>query len=230
MHPDLVAISNVWQRDAAADQLRSELERLKDAVARATAELAAARAADEAAKARLAELKVEERKLGRELDEYVQKRRQTQALIDEGKAPDYDAAQRQVERCAKLIDELEDKGLANLEATEVAGAAAAQAAKALTKAQEGLAEAQAALGAREPGLLTELAAETKARDAAWAELRAEYRGPYSDLRRRKRRVLVNVAEGTCAQCHMRVPPQRMVEVQTSRAVHTCPGCQGYLLP
>jgi predicted nucleic acid-binding Zn-ribbon protein len=230
VHPDLVAISNVWQRDAASDQLRAELDQLKDAVARGTAALAVARATRDAAAARVATLKDEERKLGRELDEYVQKRRSTQALIDNGLAQDYAAAERQLARCAEIIDDLENRSLANLEATDDATAALNTATRELAKAEAELGAAQAALGGRDAPIRAELETLGKARDAAWPLVPAEYRAPYNELRRRKRPVLVNVVDGICARCHMRVPPQKVVEVQLKKAVHFCPGCQGYLLP
>jgi predicted nucleic acid-binding Zn-ribbon protein len=68
------------------------------------------------------------------------------------------------------------------------------------------------------------------RDEAWKALLSEYRGHYEELRRKKRAAVVNVVEDICQVCHMQVPPQWIMETRMLRAVHTCPGCTGYLLP
>lgn len=230
MHPDLVAISNVWQRDAALDLLKAEHDGLTGAVTAAQAALDGARATLAAAEATLDRVKKEERANNRSLDEYVQKRDTTRRMIDTGTAPDYAAAQRQLDNCLHIVDELETKGLGLLEELDAATDAVTAGKKAVAAAEATLATAREKLAARDAPIHEESAMLAKAREGAWAELPAIYRTPYHDLRRRKRRALVNVVEGNCVQCHMRIPPQRMVEVATFKAVHTCPGCQGYLLP
>src|SRR5688500_14855391 len=106
MHPDLVAISNVWQADVTADTLRAEHERLVAGVRAAQAELASADAAVAATKAEAERAHAALRGTNRELDEYVQKRNTTRRMIDTGAAPDYAAAERQLAKCAESVDEL----------------------------------------------------------------------------------------------------------------------------
>lgn len=230
MHPDLVAISNVWQRDADTDRLKAEHGVLAGAVTSANTALAAGRARVTAAEAALAAVKEEERKNARQREDYGAKRDATQRMIDSGTAPDYDAATRQLESCIRIVDELETTALELLDRLDAAQAELAAARADVAAAEAALATARAALTARDADLRAELGRVLEAREAAWAELPHEYRTPYTDLRRRKRRALVNVVENTCTECSMRVPPQRLVEVQMARAVHTCPGCQGYILP
>jgi predicted nucleic acid-binding Zn-ribbon protein len=214
----------------AADRLRAEHEALSAAVGAATkaaevgkVELAAAGEAKEA-------VRKEERASARNLDEYAQKRDATRQMIDTGTAQDYDAAQRQLENCLRLVDELETKGLELLDRLDAAEAAQQRASRTLAEAEAVLVEARARLAARDTPIRAELAQALQDREAAWGAVRPEHRGPYNDLRRRKRRALVNTLDGNCAQCAMRIPPQRIVEVQLDRAVHTCPGCQGFVLP
>jgi predicted nucleic acid-binding Zn-ribbon protein len=230
LHPDLVAISNVWQRDAVNDQLRAEHEGLSSAVAAATRELTAATAAATAAAAALEAAKKDERANSRSLDEYGQKRDSTRKMIDGGTTPDYAASTRQLEKILVIIDELETKGLELLDVLEGSERTLKTTLKAQGEAEKVLADAKAALAARDGAIRTELAALTKPRAAAWAELPADYHAPYQELRRRKRRALVNTVDGVCTQCSMRVPAQKVNEIQLGRAVHTCPGCQAYVLP
>ncbi len=175
-------------------------------------------------------MKTTERANTRELDSYAQKRNATKQMIDGGTAPDYAAAERQLANCIAKVDELENIGLDLLDQVEAATAALAAAEDARKKAEAAEKDARAALGARDAGLRVELTAALKDREAAWKELHVEYHTAYNELRRRKRVALVNVVDGTCAVCHMRVPPQKLNEVQLKRAVHTCVGCGGYLLP
>ena len=101
--------------------------------------------------------------------------------------------------------------------------------KEIQKSEADSRDAQAALSQRDAALRAEAAVVLKQREAAYAELPMDYRTPDGE-RRRKKPALVNVIEGDCAVCHMRVPPQRLVEVQLGRVVHTCPGSSGYPLP
>lgn len=230
MHPELVAIANVWQRDHTIDTLKAEHEGLSAAVQQAIRAKAEAEAALAAATAAFAATKDEERANTRSLDEYVQKRNASRKMIDEGTAPDYAAVTRQWERCVAIVDDLETKGLELLDQLDAADRTIRNARHTLAEADTKLVAARAALAARDAPIRSELTATLGARAEAWAALPAFYRSPYDDLRRRKRRVLTNTQDGLCVQCHMRIPPQRIVEVHSLKAVHTCPGCQAYLLP
>ena len=230
MHPVLVAISNVWQVDARIDALKAEHEALSADVARATQARAEAEKALLDARVTLDAVVKAERASARELDSYAQKRDATRKMINEGTAPDYAAAERQLAQCIKLVDELETTGLDLLEQLDGGRAALAVAEAARTKAEQQLAEAKAALAGRDGPIRAELGAALKAREVVWPELPSDYHSHYGDLRRRKRPALVNVVDGTCTTCHMHQAPQRVNDVQLDRAVHTCPGCGGYLLP
>lgn len=230
MHPDLVAISNLWQADVRVDTLRAEHEHLVSTVTGAIQAHKDTLAARDAAKAALDAAKGEERVNNRELDSYAQKRDATKRMLDDGSAPNYAAAERQLANCIALVDELETKGLDLLDRVDAATTALAAAEKALVDAVAAERAARQALAARDAPLRVELTDALQVREGAWAELPFDYQTPYSELRRRKRVALVNVEEGTCTVCHMRVAPQKLNEVQMKRAVHTCVGCGGYLLP
>lgn len=230
MHPDLVAISNVWQADVRSDTLRAEHERLVSTTTGAIAAHKQAVAARDAAKNALAALKDKERANNRELDSYSQKRDTTKRMIDEGTAPDYAAAERQLANCLAKVDELETIGLELLDAIDAANAALKAAEAERAKAEAAEKDARAALAARDGGLRAELSAALAEREARWKELHHEYHPAYTEQRRRKRIALVNVVEGVCTACQMRVAPQKIVETQLGKGVHTCAGCGGWILP
>lgn len=230
MHPDLVAISNVWHADVRVDGLRAEHERLVAATNAAIAAHKDAIATRDAAKAALDALKTTERANNRELDSYVQKRNTTKRMLDDGSAPDYGAAERQLANCIAKVDELETIGLDLLDRIEATTAELRAAEKLLAESIVAEGDARKALGARDAPLRVELTAAMAERDVQWKQLPADYHVPYNELRRRKRQALVNFQDNTCVVCHMRVPPQKANETQMNRAVHTCVGCGGYLLP
>lgn len=230
MQSDLVAISNVWTPDSALDHLRAELEGLQGTLARAEKVLADAVATRAAAVAHLDELQKRERANARELDTYAQKRDATRKMIEGGTAPDYAAAERQLANCLAKVDELETIGLELLDQLDAGRDAIKAADRAITTATLDRDDAKAALTAREPGLRAEAADAHGKRTAAWAQLPHELRGPYEDLRRKRRPALVNTEEGICTTCHTHVGQQRIAEVALGRAVHKCPGCGGWILP
>lgn len=230
MHADLVALSNVWQVDVVQDALRAEHEGLvaavkaaQTALAAATADVAATRAAADAAHSAL-------RATNRELDEYGQKRDTTRKMIDSGAAPNYEAAERQLAKCLEIIDGLETVALEQIEAEETTAGAASAAVKVEAEAKRTLEAARVALGARDAPIRTELKAALEKRGDAWALLPTDLHAPYSELRRRKRRVLVNTVDGVCQGCQMTVGANRVNEVALGKALHVCPGCHGYVLP
>lgn len=230
MHPDLVAISSVWQPDHLIDTLKAEHEGLTAAVAAATREQEAAEAAIRDARARLDALRQEERANTRELEGYAQKRDVTRRMIDTGTAPDYAAAERQLQSCIERVDHFETRALELMEASEAVEAELRAATERERRARQALDDARAALRARDGAIRTEMAAALERRNAAWAALPGDYRAPYAELRRKKRPVMVNTVEGACVVCGARIAPQRLVETQLAKAVHACNGCGAWLLP
>jgi len=83
--------------------------------------------------------------------------------------------------------------------------------------------------ARIDELKKELDAERASRDTVAAELGGSMRSRYEQvLARRGGRAVVRVNGGSCAGCHMQIPPQTVIEILKSGAVRTCPSCQRIL--
>ncbi len=229
MHADLVAISNLYAADRAIDALRGEHEALSSAVRAAREGVAAAEAVVKTSEAAVATVVSMQRTTDRELEDYVDKKKRAQKLIDTG-AGDYASAERQVAQCAAIIDQLETRALELMEQRDAAEQALAAARRELAARQAELESARAKLSARDVPIRAELAAALDKQRAVSPELPSIYRQHYDDLRRRKRAVLINVTDGCCSVCAMRIPPQKFVETQKDRAVHVCVGCGGYILP
>lgn len=230
MHPDLALISDVWGYDRQLDQHRAEIERLAADVTRAERESAAAdqRLAD--ARPPLAALKDQERVKGRELEQYQEQRDRTRRMIETGATPNYAASEKQLQQTGAIIDRLETEILDLMDRREAAERALRILERDQAAAQQARAAAQQARAEREPGLRAGIADLLPKREAAWREVPGDWRSPYEELRRKRRPALVNIEEGVCQSCQMRITPQWAIDVRMGRAVHQCPGCRGFLLP
>jgi predicted nucleic acid-binding Zn-ribbon protein len=229
MHDDLVLISNLYQADVAADRARAALAGLEKAEADANAERDACTRELAAQHASFAALQDQARVNEQDLARWTETRATTQRRLDTG-PPDWVTAERQLSAAVARIDTLETEGLALLDAIDAAQAAVTRAQRALQAAEATLTDRSHARTAQSPALEAARDAALARRAEAAEALPLAYRGTYADLRRRRKPALVNVVDGQCSACAMRVPPQRMVETQTDAAVHTCPGCTAYLLP
>lgn len=230
MHPDLVAISNIWQCDARIDVLKAEHEGLHRAIKDSEAAVIGADAALTAAQSALTTVKTAERANTRELDDYSQKKKATQQLIDTGTAPDYAVAQRQLASVGVRIDTLENSGLELIDAVESAQRVLREAEAAKVQAASALTAAGAALKARDAPIRKELGEILPRREVAWGALHPELKPQYFDQRRKKKRALVLVIEKACSQCSTFVPPQVWLDTEAGREAHRCTGCGGWILP
>ncbi len=230
MHPDLVAISNLWQADVTIDRLKAEIEGLIRGETRGAQRVEEATAA--ATTTKTTQLDVRKKVLANEqdLNSFTQVRDRTRAMLSDGSAPNYAAAERQLVAAAARIDTLETEGLELLEALDVAVAAQKAAEAEKVAALAALAAAREARASREAAARSELVDATGAQLDVAKLLPHDLRAPYAELRRKRRPALVNVAEGVCVSCQTLVPPHRSNEVKMSRALHSCAGCGGYLLP
>jgi predicted nucleic acid-binding Zn-ribbon protein len=229
MHPDLTLISNLWQCDAAIDRLKAELEGLNQDVAGTLRQQEGLEKQLNTLQDSLASHKATERDRTRELEDYQSRKAKTQALLDSG-TPNYASAERQLAQCNSIIDGLETELLGLMDAIESTEGLKSSAEKSLQKTREAASIAAQKKAEREPLIRAEYAEIVPKREAALKTFPAQWAGHYQELRRKKRPALVNVEEEACVTCSIKVPAQRIVETRLARAVHYCPGCQGFLLP
>jgi uncharacterized protein len=83
--------------------------------------------------------------------------------------------------------------------------------------------------ARVDALKAELDDARSGRDSVAQSLDARLRSRYENVfKRRAGLAVVTIVNGTCAGCHMYVPPQTINEIRKSGAIHVCPSCQRIL--
>jgi hypothetical protein len=78
-------------------------------------------------------------------------------------------------------------------------------------------------------LRRELAREQEARSSIADQLEDRIRQRYEQVfKRRGGHAVVEVRGGSCAGCHMHIPPQTVIEIMKSGALRVCPSCQRIL--
>jgi predicted nucleic acid-binding Zn-ribbon protein len=141
------------------------------------------------------------------------------------KNEEYRALAHEIETCKAEIFKIEDKEIELMEQSE---AAQKQVMRCTQAAQEGrklMEEQLAQLGAREKNLQSELAELTANREDLAAAVDEVARGRYERLFKSKgENVVVGVQHGVCGGCHMRVPPQLLVQCQAQQELVTCSNC------
>jgi predicted nucleic acid-binding Zn-ribbon protein len=78
-------------------------------------------------------------------------------------------------------------------------------------------------------LRRDLVREQEARSSVADQLETRIRQRYEQVfKRRGGHAVVEVRSGSCAGCHMHIPPQTVIEIMTSGALRVCPSCQRIL--
>jgi predicted nucleic acid-binding Zn-ribbon protein len=228
VHEELFAIRDLWKVDHAMDLNRQRRAQFERALVKGGEKIAEFKASDAALAAEDQVQLAEERRLNRHLQDYTQRRDRTRSMIEEGRAPDFQAAERQLEQCAAIVNETEDSLLGVLDAREQLAAR-----RAAVQIETKLAEkAQVELTARRdreaPVLDAEHSTLLARRPPLLKAVPVFHHQRYSDLRKRNRDVLALVEGGCCSACRIQVSPQVAIEVTTGKRVHNCRGCDRYL--
>jgi len=141
------------------------------------------------------------------------------------KNEEYRALAHEIELCKGAIFKIEDQEIELMEQTEATQKEIVRATRAVEETGKRVAEQLAQLGAREQGLKEELATLQASRKELAAAVGESALMRYERLVRSKGdKVVVGVEHGVCGGCHMRLPPQLLVECQAEKGIVTCSNC------
>src|SRR6185369_5275422 len=87
-----------------------------------------------------------------------------------------------------------------------------------------LANSEAAMADQLDGLKAELAEATAVRDAARAQVEAQWLKIYDTLAAKRGYAVAPVIKGVCQGCHMALPPQLNNILARMQSIETCPRC------
>lgn len=224
MHEDALKLYALWRLDVARDALLQESRDLKGRIAAEEQALADAEATLDAAAQALTAAKELERELNRKVDSYTKRRDRAQKSIDTGVATDFHAAQRQVEQCSELLDDLETDLLEAMDGKESAETTLERATSVRGLVASRLATAQKAYTDRRPALKVAFDAVTVERDAARTEVWRDQLSRYDGLRRKGWSAFARVRDGNCGGCNVRLNGVDLSSYRRAIEFVWCPSC------
>lgn len=176
----------------------------------------------------LARLRERERTTAREAEQYVKRGATATRALEQGLG-DSEAAQRQIDQCATILDDLETRQLEIMEALEQAEATLQARTAVQAERQAELDQIQAAL----PNQLAELQSARRALEPPRAHARGELPkdlGLRYDLIRKKKRTAAAplVEDDSCDACRLRAPMMEASDVRRG-LLRTCRGCGRFLI-
>ena len=213
-------------RDRRLRRLRAELSHIaperqmfqvKASEAQGTLEQAKTKVKQTESDRKTLELEVEAKK--QLIERYANQQLQTR------KNEEYRALAHEIETCKADIFKIEDKEIALMEQAETAQQDVARATQATSQSRKLMEDQLAQLNTREQNLKRELAELEVNREDLAAAVDETARARYERLFKSKgENVVVGVQHGVCGGCHMRVPPQLLVQCQAQQELIACSNC------
>jgi predicted nucleic acid-binding Zn-ribbon protein len=213
-------------RDRKIRRVQGELSRIEPERQMFQAKAAEAHAALDNARNRLKHIESERKALELEVESKKQQiARYANQQLQTRKNDEYRALAHEIETCNQEIFKTEDKEIELMEQGEAAQKEIVRATQASNQAHKLMEEQLANLNAREQNLRKELAELETNREELSGAVEEGARGRYERLVKHKgENVIVGVSHGVCGGCHMRVPPQLLVQCQAQQELVTCSNC------
>jgi len=230
MLPDLERLISLQQLDSDTDQRKKWVSELPGRLAAFETRLAERRAAGEAARQALADDQHSRRVLEKDLS-VVQGRltKYKDQLMEVKTNKEYLAMQHEIASAQEGVGGFEDQILALLVLADEQTAAVKAAEQALADEERSIASERAALEARRAKVDTELAELTASRSALVGQISRELVALYDSVAStRHGTAVVEVRDGHCTACHVRLRSQFFIELRRSERVFQCESCSRIL--
>src|SRR5258708_2216798 len=213
-------------RDQRISRVKAELAHIEPERAAFGLRAAAAQTASGQAKGRVKHLESDRKNL--ELEVETQKGLSAKYSLQQlqtRKNEEYKALANEIEHCNQEIVKIEDRQLELMEQAEAVQKEVVLLARAATDTRRLVDDHVAQLGARAENLSKDLAQLEANREELATAVDQGARSRYERLVRNKgQNVVVGVHHAVCGGCHMRLPPQLMVQCQAQKEIVTCSNC------
>ena len=213
MHEELFVIRDLNRIDMDIKHARAELAGMIAGVRASTDSVIAQKVVLGESEAALTALREAERRLNRRMEEYVIRRDRTKEMIDEGRAPDFLSARRQLEQCTAIVDELEVEVLEHMEQREEMETRIATLIEQLERTRQEDQAGRDRYAEASPGLKAQVAELTTQRPALLERLNPDHRRIYENHHRLGRAALTHLEGKVCQSCSQESPPQVIMEVE-----------------
>lgn len=228
MHDDLVLLAEVDRQDRVVDRIRKDKQAADASVTDGRAAVKAAEAELERLKGELAASNQQLREHQRSIETYEARRTSAQRVL-EGGGGDPEAAQRQLDAVADILDDLETKVLEGMERAEALAEAIQAAETAIEEAKAAKQHAEDEHPRTIAALKAEYATAKAARDKAFGELDRATQSKYEAVRQRKGRAVATIENESCKACRRVVQPKHLADLQRG-LIEPCRGCGRWLIP
>jgi len=229
MWDGLDTLLELQKLDLAIAKLDGQARAIPQAIDALEGRLAKAREGLETTKGRVDLLQKNRRAKERELDEVGQNAKKKQARLFEIKTnEEYSAVLKEIEALKAKSSVLETEILEQMESSDVAAKAVAEAEKVFQSADLALQSERRDKEAQLATLQKELAILQAARKGKAGRVDGELLRHYTRLMKSRDVAMVAVADGSCQGCGMALTPQTYNEVKRNDRMFTCSSCNRIL--
>lgn len=213
-------------RDRKLRRVRGELTHIEPERKMFQAKAAEAQVSLEQAKTRIKQIESDRKNLELEVEAKKQLiERYANQQLQTRKNEEYRALAHEIDTCKADIFKIENQEIELMEQAEAAHAQMVHATQVAAEAKRLMEDQLAQLATREQNLKKELAELSTNREELAGAVEESTRGRYERLLKNKgENVVVGVQHGVCGGCHMRVPPQLLVQCQGQQELVTCSNC------
>lgn len=145
---------------------------------------------------------------------------------------EYQAALKEIAETKKSDKAIEDEILELMTRIDTLKKEQQELDETLKGASESFEKERGELEAEEKKLRAGMTEVEQERQKILSQVEASVLGQYQKIKKVRKEAVTFVEGGTCRGCNMHIPPQLYIEIQKSKAVHTCPSCHRilYLAP
>jgi predicted nucleic acid-binding Zn-ribbon protein len=213
-------------RDRKLRRVRGELSHIEPERKMFQARAADTQAALEQVRTRIKQIESDRKNLELEVEAKKQLiERYANQQLQTRKNEEYRALAHEIDTCKADIFRIENQEIELMEQAEAAHSEMLRVNQAAAEAKRLMQEQLEQLAAREQNLKKELEELSANREELAGAVDESTRGRYERLFKNKgENVVVGVQHGVCGGCHMRVPPQLLVQCQGQQELVTCSNC------
>jgi predicted nucleic acid-binding Zn-ribbon protein len=229
MLPDLERLIDLQHLDTESDDRRKWVAELPDRTAALEARLTERRGLRDAARQALAENQAARRSLEKELA-VVQGRlsKFKDQLMEVKTNKEYLAVQHEIAGAQDAVRDFEDRILELLVDADERTAAMAASERRLADEEKAIADERAGLDRDRARVERELAELAERRSSLTGQILPELVRLYASVASTRRTAVVEVRDGHCTACHVRLRPQLFIELRRSERVFQCESCSRIL--
>jgi uncharacterized protein len=222
----LSRILKIQSIDIRFDEMGKEKERIPRELEKRREEIESLSKAIEGDLTVLDGLKVDRRKVEKELEEVEARRKKSKTRLDDVKSnKEYQAVIKELEDIKVLANEKEELVIQKMEDTEIQEAECGRNNAQLDKAQKEYREKEREFEEMTIEFEKEIEKLTREKEELSQQCNADLLGRYSRLRAHLRgRVVVPVRNAVCEGCHIGIPPQQYNMLLKGDSTQICPHC------